>query len=247
VNQKVALLQLKNLGYEADVAADGAQVLGMLERQPYDVILMDCQMPVMDGLAATREIRRSYARPVRIIAMTANAMQGDRERCLEAGMDDFLSKPVRGADLGRVLQECRPLDAPSVPAAVPDFPEAPEAPVNLERLIEITGHDTGMYQQIVHDYLEQAEEILSAMIPAIEDRSAQDLRELAHKLCGSSDSCGMQAVVPPLRRLEQLGRAGQFDRAHELHQDAVRQLNRIRRFFAAQPAGGPPTHSPKQP
>jgi two-component system sensor histidine kinase/response regulator len=245
VNQKVALLQLKNLGYEADVATDGAQAVAMLEQHPYDVILMDCQMPVMDGLAATREIRRSYRQPVRIIAMTANAMQGDRERCLEAGMDGFLSKPVRGADLGRVLQECKPLGHAN-PAPAPDPPEGSAAPVDLERLLEITGHDTEMYRQIVHDYLEQAEEILSEMVLAIEARSAGDIRELAHKLCGSSGSCGMQAIVPPLKRLEQLGQAAQFDRAHELHQDAVRQLNRIRVFLAGHlPSATPPL--PSQP
>jgi CheY-like chemotaxis protein len=240
VNQKVALLQLKNLGYEADVATDGAQALGMLERQAYDVILMDCQMPVMDGFAATREIRRSYPHPVRIIAMTANAMQGDRERCLEAGMDAFLSKPIRGADLGRALQECKPLSPPPAPAQPPDLPDPSVEPVDLERLLEITGHDAEMYRQIVRDYLEQAEEILSEMILAIEARSAPDIRELAHKLCGSSASCGMQAIVPPLRRLEQLGQAAQFDRAHELHQDAVRQLNRIRRFLVAHLSATPP-------
>jgi two-component system sensor histidine kinase/response regulator len=240
VNQKVALLQLKNLGYEADVAGDGAKAIEMLGQQPYDLILMDCQMPVMDGLAATREIRRSYPHPVRIVAMTANAMQGDRERCLDAGMDGFLSKPVRAADLGRVLQECRPLSGAARPAPAPDLPEAEEAPVDFERLLEITGHDAEMYRQIVHDYLEQAEEILSEMVLAIEARSATEIRELAHKLCGSSGACGMQAIVQPLRRLEQLGQAAQFDRAHELHQDAVRQLNRIRRFLATHPVATPP-------
>jgi len=245
VNQKVALLQLKNLGYEADLAEDGAQVLGMLQEQPYDVILMDCQMPVMDGLAATRAIRRSYPQPVRIIAMTANAMQGDRERCLEAGMDAFLSKPVRAADLGRVLQECKPLQGHSPTPSLPsDLPDRSAVPVNLERLTEITGRDTAMFQQIVHDYLEQAEEILSSLVLAIEDRSATEVRELAHKLCGSSDSCGMQAIVPPLRRLEQLGLAGQFDQTHELHQDAVRQLNRIRRFLAGHVVTSPALSNP---
>ena len=114
------------------------------------------------------------------------------------------------------------------------------APVNLDRLLEITGHDTEMFRQIVHEYLEQAEEILSAMVLAIEALSAERIRDLAHKLCGSSDSCGMQAIVPPLRRLERLGQAAQFDRAHEIHQDAVRQLNRIRRFLASQPGNGSP-------
>jgi CheY-like chemotaxis protein len=237
VNQKVALLQLRNLGYAADVATDGARVLEMLREATYDVILMDCQMPVMDGLAATREIRRSHSHPVRIIAMTANAMAEDRQRCLEAGMDDFLSKPVRAADLGRVLQDCKPPAGVARPSPA-GSPEAADLPVDLERLLEITGRDTEMFRQIVHDYLEQAEEILSSIALAIEGRSAGEIRELAHKLCGSSKACGMQAIVPPLRKLEQLGEAAQFERAHDFHQDAVRQLNRIRRFLAREAAGG---------
>ena len=236
VNQKVALLQLRSLGYTADVATDGAEAVKMLEATPYDVILMDCQMPTMDGFAATREIRRSYRRPVRIIAMTANAMQGDREKCLEAGMDDFLSKPVRPADLGRMLTECKPVAAPVVPVPIPiDDPSSEaEEPVNLDRLLEITGRDPDMFRQLVTDYLDQAEEILTAMVLAIEGRSAAEIRMLAHKLGGSSASCGMRAILEPLNRLERLGEAAQFDRAHHFHQDAVRQLNLIRRFFARQ-------------
>ncbi|RYD42662.1 MAG: response regulator, partial [Verrucomicrobiaceae bacterium] len=95
VNQKVDLLQLKKLGYRADLAADGFEVLAALEKTPYDLILMDCQMPGMDGFEATRRIRETCNRPIRIIALTANAMIGDREKCIEAGLDDHLSKPVR--------------------------------------------------------------------------------------------------------------------------------------------------------
>jgi two-component system sensor histidine kinase/response regulator len=239
VNQKVALLQLRSIGHEADVASDGAKALEMLSEVPYDVILMDCQMPVLDGWATTREIRRSYPHPVRIIAMTANAMQGDREQCLEAGMDDFLSKPVRAADLARALQMCRPLGSSVGKVPVAQARAVPDAPVDLDRLLEITGRDAEMFRQIMQDYLEQAEEILSSMILAIEGRSAGELRELAHKLCGSSASCGMQAIVPPLRRLEQLGQAGQFDRVDEFYQDAVRQLYRIRRFLIGHLADSP--------
>jgi CheY-like chemotaxis protein len=105
VNQKVALLILKKLGYEADVAADGLEVLDALHRQPYDLILMDIQMPEMDGLETTRHIRRSktLAQQPRIVAMTANAMQGDRAQYLAAGMDDYVSKPMRIQDLMAVL------------------------------------------------------------------------------------------------------------------------------------------------
>jgi PAS domain S-box-containing protein len=111
VNQKVALRILERLGYRADIAANGLEVLEAVRRQPYDVVLMDVHMPEMDGLEATRRLCQqvvSAARP-RIIAMTANAMQGDREMCLAAGMDDYISKPVRMKALVEALQQCQPV------------------------------------------------------------------------------------------------------------------------------------------
>ncbi len=107
VNQKLALQVLKKLGYRADIAANGLEVLEALNRQPYDVVLMDVQMPEMDGLEATRRLR-AMSLPVRVIAMTANAMQGDREMCLAAGMDDYVSKPIRIEELVNALSKCRP-------------------------------------------------------------------------------------------------------------------------------------------
>jgi CheY-like chemotaxis protein len=107
VNQKLALRLLERMGYCADVAGNGQEAIAALERQPYDVILMDVQMPEMDGLEATRQIRRRWTGPgrPRIVAMTANAMQGDREACLEAGMDDYVSKPISADELVRALTE----------------------------------------------------------------------------------------------------------------------------------------------
>ena len=111
VNQKLALRLLAQMGYRADVAANGLEAIQAVERQPYDVILMDVQMPEMDGLEATRQICAHWPRGERpqIIAMTANAMQGDRELCLEAGMDDYLSKPIRVEELLAALARCQPL------------------------------------------------------------------------------------------------------------------------------------------
>jgi len=104
VNQKVELLLLKRLGYQADLVSNGQEVLDAVSRQSYDVILMDVQMPEMDGLTATRYICQNYSQRPWIVALTANAMQEDRETCLEAGMDDYISKPIRQADLIRVFK-----------------------------------------------------------------------------------------------------------------------------------------------
>jgi PAS domain S-box-containing protein len=110
VNQKVAMRMLKSLGYRADVAANGLEVLRALQSYPYDVVLMDVQMPEMDGLEATRNIRRIQGRQPHIIAMTAHAMKGDREECLGAGMNDYVSKPVRIEELYAALQRSSILD-----------------------------------------------------------------------------------------------------------------------------------------
>jgi signal transduction histidine kinase/CheY-like chemotaxis protein len=106
VNQRVALRMLERLGFRADVVANGLEALAALQRQPYDVVLMDVQMPEMDGLEATRWLCARTARDRRpwVVAMTANALQGDREACLEAGMDDYVSKPVEPSQLGAALQ-----------------------------------------------------------------------------------------------------------------------------------------------
>jgi CheY-like chemotaxis protein len=110
INQKVALHMLGRLGYRVDVAGDGAEALAAVRRQAYDVILMDVQMPEMDGLEASRQIRAldlgPRARPW-IIALTANAMQGDREACLAAGMDDYISKPIKSEELTAALDRAR--------------------------------------------------------------------------------------------------------------------------------------------
>jgi CheY-like chemotaxis protein len=111
VNQKLALRLLQQMGYRADVASNGIEAIECIERQRYDVVLMDVQMPEMDGLEASRRITARWpdaARRPRIVAMTANAMQGDREECLAAGMDDYVTKPIRVEALVQALMKVLP-------------------------------------------------------------------------------------------------------------------------------------------
>lgn len=121
VNQKVAMRLLEKLGCRVDVVANGLEALEALSRLRYDCVFMDCQMPEMDGFEATTAIRaRQTQEPLPIIAMTANAMQGDRQRCLDAGMDDYVSKPVKLDELRTILQQWLPSPQQSEPASLPE-------------------------------------------------------------------------------------------------------------------------------
>ena len=184
------LLVLEDLGYTADTVVNGKEALAALRRQSYDIMLMDCQMPEMDGYETSRTIRREFDRPPRIIAMTAHALRGDREKCLAAGMDDYLSKPIIEEELETALKKWAPT-------------RNPKAPVDLQRLRDICGDAPGTMRTVADLYLEQGAELLPAMEMAIRNNDAKHVRSIAHRFRGASLSCGSNSIVPFLNELEQ--------------------------------------------
>jgi signal transduction histidine kinase/DNA-binding response OmpR family regulator len=212
VNRSVALRMLERLGYTADVAVNGREVLERLERSAYDVVLMDVQMPEMDGLEASRAICRRWpeSRRPRIIAMTAEAMEGDRETCIAAGMDDYIAKPVDLGLLRRALDACRPLatrrpvaEAASVPSA---NSESLERSV-LHELREQLG-DAESVHKIVTTFLHSTPRLLAALREAAGKGDATEVRRAAHALKSSSAMLGARALSRACEELERLSRLG---------------------------------------
>ncbi len=223
INQKVAVHQLRQLGYSPDTAHDGVEAVSCANANTYDVILMDCQMPNQDGYSATKEIKRTLSEPPYIIAMTANAMQEDREKCLQAGMDDYLTKPVDPLQLGDLLEKL----APTEPTQI----KIPADPIDFDRLSASCGQDPQMIKEISQEYIAQAKTTLSEISEAIHQEDSDALQRLAHRLRGSSAICGMTAMAAPLTQLEELGKIQSLVPALTELKDAQTNLAHIESFL----------------
>ena len=226
-NQKVARLMLENFGCRVDVCGNGKEAVEMLDLLPYDVVFMDCEMPEMDGYEATAEIRRRHTaeRHVPIVAMTAKAIQGDREHCLQAGMDDYISKPVRMEDLEATLARwLAETDAKSCGDAGPTKPSVPPAEVAPVLDPEVTGRlrdlatatDLGLLQEIYDSFLSSTVEYLATLRHAEQSGDSERLRTTAHSLKGASANIGAPVMVELAQKLETLGGAHSVSGAAEL-------------------------------
>jgi PAS domain S-box-containing protein len=198
VNQKVAIHILQRMGYRADLAANGLEVIAALLQQPYDLVFMDMQMPEMDGLEATRQIDKNYqsskilSKP-RIVAMTANAMQGDREICLAAGMDDYLSKPINNAELVRILREC-----PSNHSVL--------SSINIDTLYEaasdIGGEDPDFLIELIDSYLDNSQSLLQELYTSSALKNFEVMLLTVHTLKSCSSVIGAEDLATLCRGLE---------------------------------------------
>ena len=247
VNQQLALLVLKKLGYRADVTANGLEALQALEREPYDVVLMDVQMPTMDGLEATRRIHQRWpaGRRPHVIAATASAMREERAACLAAGMDDYLSKPIRVDELAAALRRCRPHLAPQPPAPaggsgvgaqVPPAWEPQGQPAlagvlhapALERLVETIGDDRSLLTALIDTFLRDAPRLVEAARRGLEHRQTDEVRRAAHTLKSNGATFGATSLSELSRQLEALARSGILEGADELIARIDAEYERVR-------------------
>jgi two-component system, sensor histidine kinase and response regulator len=267
-NQQVAVSMLEMLGYKADVAADGQEALNRLAQRAYDLILMDCQMPNLDGLEATRLIRQNERDSVRpgsktsgaaprlpIIAVTANALQSDRETCFEAGMDDFLSKPFSREQLRRIVTRwlpganghqssgsvtstptCSPGESDGRPMAAD--PTADRAIIERAALDNIRAlQRDGMpdlMSKIIHKYLDHAPQLLQNLRTAMAQGDASSVRQAAHSLKSSSANLGANELAAQCKTVEQEARLNHIVPSEAQLQELETKLFAVRVALAAE-------------
>jgi signal transduction histidine kinase/CheY-like chemotaxis protein len=276
INQKLAVRMLEKLGYQADVVGNGQEALAALERVSYAMILMDCQMPEMDGLAATAEIRRREAlsvkreaqdaglgrcdasesgtheasrftndasfRHIPIVALTANAMSGDRDRCLAAGMDDYLTKPVRKENLKATLDRWIARSIHSQAAHTggeehgADGTGAEILPAVFDRaaMLRNIGGDTELLEQLVELFVQRYQAMLEAIRAALADRDQAAVEQAAHTLKGTASNLCASEVVLYSGKLEALGRLGTLVEGPVIYTQLEKAVLRLVRILEAQ-------------
>ena len=259
INQKVALNQLKSLGYEADVAANGQEVLDLSAQIHYNIILMDCQMPVLDGYDAAKSIRlRKTPQRTVIIAMTANAMKEDRDRCFAVGMDDYLSKPVRKDELAAKLKhwigllatdvtslkQVEPLPETALPVSDQDTAHYSQADLPVENTLselidwnylhDVTGGSREFEQELLQTFVKLIGPRIDDLKTAVRNQDHRQVEKIAHYIRGSSASSGVKPLEALTSELEHQGRTQSLQAADTLLATLEHEFSRVRALIERQ-------------
>ncbi len=243
-NQKVAVRLLEKFGCRVDVAATGAEAVRLLRLLSYDLVFMDCQMPEMNGYEATREIRRQKGpnRKVPIIAMTANAMAGDREDCLAAGMDDYIAKPIEVDQMVEMLQRWarpaaepdrgKPTPPPAASSTTPATPPATVPAVDAEAIDRLRGLADGdslsFLKDILGTFRDDTAQRLATLRTAAAAKHAGGLRQAAHAIKGSSLNVGAFVLAELCQKVEQLAESGSLDAVAGLVAQIEQEFERVK-------------------
>ncbi|MCU1221378.1 MAG: rpfC [Candidatus Angelobacter sp.] len=222
INQKLASRILENRGHSVTIANNGRELLAALDNETYDAILMDVQMPEIDGFEATAEIRKrefGSGLHIPIVAMTAHAMKGDRERCLDAGMDDYICKPVRPAELFAAIEGV------VVIAALRNGPQEPV--VDWVAVLERTGGDRQFLAELISLFLDQKVQLLRDIVSAVEDGNCSKLEHGAHALRGAIGNFSHQEAYQAALRLERVARERKLAAVNQPLADLKRGLHSL--------------------
>jgi CheY-like chemotaxis protein len=225
VNRKVTLRHLERMGIHADAVENGRLAVEAVGANRYDLVFMDCEMPVMDGFEATREIRRrETSRHTPIVALTANVAPGDRDRCLDAGMDDYLAKPIFLPEFERVLRT---------------FLQEPEIDgQTIQALRDLGSAEDDLLGEIIELYLDDCPGRIETMRTALAAADAEQLSSAAHAMKSASANVGALRVRTLCESLEMIGRRGTIDGASKLFDDLQREYAGAKAYLEGLRSGG---------
>jgi signal transduction histidine kinase/CheY-like chemotaxis protein len=243
INRRVAAKILEGCGCDVTAVENGKQVLDTLQRKQFDLVFMDVQMPEMDGLEASRFIRADARwRNLPIIALTAHALKGDREHCLEVGMDDYLTKPVKAHELRAMVDKwvSNPMEpdentAVSAPAVTePEHPaEQSDSPLDVQRALEQLGDDRELLNEVIAAFLNDAPRLLADLDSAISQADPAKLHLAAHSLKGSASNICAEPTRSVAQQIESLGKQGRIREANSLIEELHGHLDRLQEFVAS--------------
>ncbi|OPJ63347.1 response regulator [Clostridium chromiireducens] len=211
VNRKIFISMLKSHNMTCDVSIDGSQALKAVSEKDYDIVFMDCQMPVMDGYESTARIRRleSNKKNTKIIAVTANAMEGDSTKCIDAGMDDYISKPIDFEIVFKMIEECIKNKKPEI-----DYFNFIES--NIDNFVDTTGLEREDAREIFEDYIRCLPDLFGGIEDAIECKNFEKLAKVIHELKGSSGTLRITSIHELSIKLEEKAKEQKLDECIEL-------------------------------
>jgi len=238
-NQKLAQGVLSKFGHQVSVADNGVRAVEMTRKRRFDLILMDVQMPEMDGLEATRRIRareQETGEHIPIIAMTAQALRRDRERCLQAGMDGYLSKPVRARELRKTVEAAvadqqGPVEETEAASAMPSLPSSKA--VNWQAALDFVGGDTALLCNVAAAFEEECSGWMRELRSGVEQAVCKDIRHAAHKIKNAMQTLGAESAHKIARQLEDNAKSGQLPEDDNILSELERCLEAVREDVAA--------------
>ncbi|MCJ7578669.1 MAG: response regulator, partial [candidate division Zixibacteria bacterium] len=243
MNQKLVVILLKKAGYSVDAVEDGRMVIEVVKRKVYDLILMDVQMPEMNGFEATQAIRarEGEAKHTPIIAMTAHAMKGDRERCLQAGMDDYIAKPIEPQELFAAIEKwtkSQGKEKDLSPFTLHLTPQKSELalseyiePIDLESALRRVDGNTEFFREMLQEFLSYVPKQLEKLAEAIKTGDAKVVEREAHSLKGGAGNLGAKPIADLALQLGFLGRTGDFAGAKKIIGNLKTELKRLKEYF----------------